>query len=90
MGDSCSGRHDARRLFNLTPSEDAATLRATLKRNLGDTRQVVASDCLSAAMADLVEPVVRVNMTFNRRSVRTDLRFQTLKSPDSVAIYRLD
>ncbi|MBB4003662.1 AraC family transcriptional regulator [Aurantimonas endophytica] len=30
---------DYRRLFNLTPSDDAATLRATLRRELGQTRQ---------------------------------------------------
>lgn len=30
---------DYRRLFNLTPSDDAATLRATLRRELGHTRQ---------------------------------------------------
>ncbi|KZD09511.1 AraC family transcriptional regulator [Oceanibaculum pacificum] len=34
---------DYRRLFNLTPSEDAAALRATLKRDFGHSRQVATS-----------------------------------------------
>ncbi|WP_223302624.1 AraC family transcriptional regulator [Halotalea alkalilenta] len=35
---------DYRRLFNLTPSDDAAALRATLKRELGNVRQSAASN----------------------------------------------